>query len=1225
MTIKHLQIPALIFTLATLFTSLLPSGPTNPSPVSAGPGVMKWDTVNTPNSDAQRNDVLNPFFGGNFTGSEVRDLAVGGDGNTLLAAVTVNGPASGLGALPQQGVLFNSGNGGITWSTAAHRNLLASGMAAANHVYNVFIAPDDPKMWMVTVGGAAPGAGPTQLWVTSDGGTTWANAGVPGLAAGEAIVTADISVSYGSGHDILAATRSRTGAGRLFVAKPSNFSNWAQQAQPVATPIDYFAARFSPTYAGDSSVIVVYADDNRTCYNIGLRDINSNSIASWVFTGNGIEVKSSSAADNVSPSFVDLVRANISLPSDFSGQSSSLRRAFVSLCAFNPGTADNQTGIFRIDDNVPASLYSTSSSAIMQIYSIAYFGTYSAGKLLAGQLYGSPCIAAVPTLFTDSPCTCSGSCFGRSLKPPTGAGNQSGCGDNVTGIGAAVVAWNPNGSLAYAVTGSGVTSDNFTWWNDGLSPWISTLIPNDESAFSISRNNGETWNQLALIDTTIDWFNDVAITPDCTTAYLASVHRNIGTGCNEFDSVWRSTINPSVSAPLPAAAPIGLYWERVLCHTTSGSCAVPQSDLPLVRTVTDCNDKSSGAVVAWAAQYGPATASAGGAMAWSPDYGDFWQPITTRNLVQDFTFDSSYTMYVLSPAGMVQKLAYTGTGWSLTLPSTDTTLFSGHTIAAYSSRVLVGAGVLSNAAGLAAAYSADSGQHWFAFKDRMPAEGNVHVIFDVDYVKNSFVYAATDNASGTVYRNTAPSFTRWDGNDMMEISDGAAGPDWWNNGYSQATGDPPHRVGHYGIVMAYTGNPQPALYSAHENITTSLAAAPGAAAPSDSAVCRTLEPRNGMPKPGVYWDCLDIFSPASQTGVHFTLEPCSLKSCGCCTADTNTALWAIDNESRGPAENMLARSGRYLMDPGYNPAARQGMLWAYTDCLAKKGPALKAPLEGALVGADPVTGRSQQIDLSWEQLCLSTVYQLDIAKDSAFTLRVVVSRGALGNQVPSYTAPAGVTNIPGVINAPYQHILVSPADVTRPATWLAPGALPEAGAMYYWRIRSYQSATGQIAVSPFSEVRSFAVKPGFIVNTPYYGVQLLAPDNGCQGCKVKPASFSWSPWKEATLYEFILAQDPEFTSVITKAQTPVTAYEYDGTLDYSTNYFWRVRATEINGQKIPSDWSATFSFSTEPAPPPGALPSGEPVTPIWVWAVIGVGAVLIIIMLVLIIRTRRNL
>ena len=33
-----------------------------------------------------------------------------------------------------------------------------------------------------------------------------------------------------------------------------------------------------------------------------------------------------------------------------------------------------------------------------------------------------------------------------------------------------------------------------------------------------------------------------------------------------------------------------------------------------------------------------------------------------------------------------------------------------------------------------------------------------------------------------------------------------------------------------------------------------------------------------------------------------------------------------------------------------------------------------------------------------------------------------------------------------------------------------------------------------------------------------------------------------------------------------------------GTLNYSTNYFWRVKALEVNGQNIPSDWPATFSM-----------------------------------------------
>ncbi len=61
---------------------------------------------------------------------------------------------------------------------------------------------------------------------------------------------------------------------------------------------------------------------------------------------------------------------------------------------------------------------------------------------------------------------------------------------------------------------------------------------------------------------------------------------------------------------------------------------------------------------------------------------------------------------------------------------------------------------------------------------------------------------------------------------------------------------------------------------------------------------------------------------------------------------------------------------------GYTPNLNYGMLWAYTDCLAKKGPILKSPADKFLVGADPVTGRNQQVDLAWEQLCLATGYEL---------------------------------------------------------------------------------------------------------------------------------------------------------------------------------------------------------------------------------------------------------
>ncbi|MBN1375452.1 MAG: hypothetical protein JXA01_04790 [Dehalococcoidia bacterium] len=1218
MSVKYLRDLFLVFSLAALFVFILPGSPSVPSRADAQAGIMRWETINTPNADPGKRDVLNPYISANFTGSEIRDLAIGRNGTTLIAAVTVdNRVINALNPAGPLGVIFSSLNGGISWSDSPQRHLIGStGWPAANQVYNVVIAPDDPKLWALTAGTVANG--PNELWVTQDGGASWQDTMAPALAAGEAIGAIDISIDYGSGRDLLIATRSGSGNGRIFITKMSGFGSWVQQADPEPA-VDYFDARFSPTYQGDSSVIFIYADDNQTSYNIGLRDISNNQILQWIYPGSGVEI---STADNISPSFYSLAGADLSLPSDYSGMSAALRRAFVSIFSFTPGITDNATGIFRIDDSSVAALLRTPTLS-SQVYSIDFFGTYSQGKLVAGTVHGSPCFAMVPTVYMDTPCTCAGSCAYVSLKPPTGAANQADCGsaagicnDNLTGIGAAIVNWNPDGSLAYAATGSAVIGDNLTWWNSPVlpAPWITTLIPNDESALSISRNNGDTWNQLSLIDTTIDWFNDIAVSADCTTMYLASVHRNVGFGCNEFDSVWRYTMSPAVASPLPALMPAGSYWERVFIYTTSPCCSENQTDMPILRTVPSCTDSGDGGVVAWAAQYTPV-------QAWSPDYGDYWVPIISSLFIQDFTFESSRVIYNLGLSGRVQKLVYTGTAWTNTIPATLTGMI-GHTIAARNGKVLVGA-ALADRQGVAVGYSSDSGKNWYLFRDRMPVGGNVHVTFDVDFENNSFIYAAVgDNTTdGTVYRNTAPSFTRWVDNDMMDRNNGADGPDWFNDGIE--AGDPPHRCAYYGIVMAWTGNPQPALYAAHDNMTSSIAAAPGAL-PSNSGVCRTLLPRSGLPKPGIYWDCLDIYMPPSQDDIHFTLEPSSLKACGCCSANTNTSLFAIDDES-GLAIDIdaiiaapdlatiaaaISLTGRYMQDPGYNPELGRGMLWAYTDCLAKKGPSLKKPADQALVGADPVSGRNQQVDLSWEQLCLSNAYQLQVAKDENFTMRIN----------PQISNASRISAVTGSIL-----LVMDPVNVTSPAAWLAPASLPEAGAYYYWRVRSYQSATGQIAISPWSETRSFTVKPGFIVNSPYLGVQLLAPDNGCIGCQVKPVSFSWSPWKEATRYTFQLAADSKFKNIIKQGNTATTGYEYDGTLDYDTNYFWRVKAIEINGQPVPSDWSATFSLRTESAPAQEQTQQEELLTPWWVWLVIGTGVVLVIVTLALILRTRNQL
>ena len=191
-----------------------------------------------------------------------------------------------------------------------------------------------------------------------------------------------------------------------------------------------------------------------------------------------------------------------------------------------------------------------------------------------------------------------------------------------------------------------------------------------------------------------------------------------------------------------------------LCRTTSGNCGVLQTELPILRVVESCSDMKDGEVVGWAAQNASVTdtiingvhtvdANAGGVMAWSPDYGDYWASITPRYPVQDFVFESSTTIYVLNAQGVVQRLPYTGTSWSTNLPSSDTQLLFGHSIAAVpQGSVLVGGAVN---APYPSAYSLDKAVTFNIPADPIPGHGNEHVIFDVDFANNRFIYMADDS------------------------------------------------------------------------------------------------------------------------------------------------------------------------------------------------------------------------------------------------------------------------------------------------------------------------------------------------------------------------------------------------------------------------------------------------------------------------------------------------
>ncbi len=1263
MKTKYPSMFGLLAALLLVVSFVLPTNVMAPQPVEADPGIMKWDAVIAPGGLPLKNDVKGM--------SDTLDMAVGGDGATILLIVRgfaalgelalVNNPMT-----PNDyNQLYYSSNGGISFTGSKSLNLLrdkVGGIAAflGERSYQVAIAPDDPKFWAITCDApAAPGAGPTDVWVTSDGGNSWDDANVPALIAGETIRTIDISVDYGGKRDIAIGTslglnvQPVVNVGRLFVVKSTGFASWTAQNTPFVAGwnYDFHAIKFSPTYMSDAALVAVFADNVSTWYNIWLRDIDTNqtnAVTGFAFTTAppGIEVRDPLRTAGDSPGLLTLNKADLELPSDFSGQAASLRRAYISLDTWNVGATKatiDRDGIFRMDNDVQYVLMDTSQIPAKSIYSIAYFGTYASGKLLAGEHMGVPCTATVPTWFTDSPTTCPIPCWYPALKPTTGAAGAlqatALCLNTQTGFGGALVGWRADGVIAYAATGSlpiQVTAGLLgastppTWYrNWGLwvvnpfgwpfvfpeaAPAATTAIlaydnRNDESAFAISRNNGETWNQIDFVDTTLSTFTDVAPTADCKTVYLAS--NNAGLTCQGFDSVWRSSSNSEVVAPLPGL-PIGVFWERVLARPAARVCTDTHT-MGILRLVPYCADPS-GQIVAWGV-YDTASTFANGVAMWSPDYGDYWASVNPRLPIQDFCFESATVMYFLSPGALVQKMPYTGTAWGTTLANVDTILTGAHTIAAYpEGKVLVGASAAAQNVLYATSYSSNFNTATptfavMALSGRTRSLGNVHTAFDPKFKDNNTIFIADDGATGSVYRNNVAAQIRWDDGNMMAATNGAIG--------CPATGTVaaiPHAVGQSGLVLSYTGE---ALYSAH------AICAPD----TNSGVDRTIAsnakgdfgPLSGMPKPGIAWDCLNIFVGAIfPNGIVFTLQPSSLKICGCCDINSNSTLYSIDN--RGYGATPLPATFRdplvlVVSDPGRPGGA--GMLWAFTDCLAKKGPAL-ITADKTLIGCDPVSGRAQEVNLCWEQLCVADHYDIEIAKSAAFTIKII--DWVAENACTPLLAPADVTQPCAFFPAGGAAMAAATGTTTGGiASAIAAWGNLECGHTYYWRVKVRMSATTQIARSPWSEVRSFTIKAGLPVSTPYYGVQLLSPNNGGLGIPVKPVSFSWSPFKETTKYKFVLAKDAAMTQVVKEADVTTTAFEYDGALEYSSNYFWRVQSVE----PAPSDWSATFSFLTEAAPAAAPGPTPAPPTPVWVWVVIALGAILVIVTLVLIFKTRR--
>ena len=557
-----------------------------------------------------------------------------------------------------------------------------------------------------------------------------------------------------------------------------------------------------------------------------------------------------------------------------------------------------------------------------------------------------------------------------------------------------------------------------------------------------------------------------------------------------------------------------------------------------------------------------------------------WDDRTAPTLsdIVDFAVLNESTVYAVSSEGEVAKSEHNASRW-LSAEDADLDLGTheyGHTIAILGDYVLVGgtAGQVS--------YSDDAGETFTALDD-VDVGDYVHVAFDSYFADNGVVYAASGNEEGGgIYICEDLEVGEWDDVEAR----GAYDPD--EDDVVDAY------YNYYGIVLGYgpsnggTADSNPmtdadtggVLYAVYNIVD-----GPEAGHITGSGMARLL---------GAYAQDYDFDYLVEGTDDvdddGFINEPSALKLCGCLTEDSNSLLWVIDAQ-------------------GYDLEAGENNLFVYEDCLSKAGVTVTEVADGSMVDADGCNCWNAEFVLKWDEICDSDTYALQMALDEDFDY--IVTLDGFTKWDSDEEAVCGIGN----------EYLFTPTNTL------------ECARTYYWKVRVIE-ADDEAIQSWWSPVWSFTVEAG-----PGAAIQLTYPDAGASNVPIAGVVFTWTTVAGATSYDFILKDADGVLVGSATIDAPSTSCGPVG-LDYDTTYLWTVTALKDSSTLSPSSEStfSTVAAAVVTCPQCGlTFPSQEalqahiaeahapvvPTTPAWVWVVIGLGAVLVIAVIVLIFRTRR--
>jgi len=642
--------------------------------VSASPDKLKWSIVDTPSEEG--NVVVSP--------SEINTIVVGSDDETFYAIDIPNG------------TVYKSTDSGVTWEDDLTDALTEEG--ATLPAWDIAVVPDDRELVAVVTNNR------TAVYASEDGGKEWVNTNLPDLGV---LLISDIAISpeYGDDRDIAIGTRNPDGStnGDIWVIRRLGFPGWEAQGLDM----DVTSLRFSPNYDRDKTILAIASDDDRSYVCTGIRNTDENSTDWEVTEPSKVEI---SEVSGDSPGENEIIVSDLVLPRDYLGDYAERRVVYA---AYSSSTAADD--VYRIEDTRVFRL-DVDYGRKVSLASIAYHGTCSSGKLLAGEVLGEEDTATALIHLCANPEERFPD-WEEPTEPPTGGA--------VSGRANAQVAWSSGGKVAYCGTSSNNVTSASKWKDMDISsghPWHGTTL--DESALSESEDGGDTWNQLSLIDTEMGKLCDFALSADTETLYLASV----GSG---FDSLWRSESE--------TVETLGEIWQRVWCFDS-------ETDNIILRPTPEDSPKEAILFAVRESDYAR----------YSLDKGETWKSVWDCPYITDLAVVSNQVLYVLDD-NLVNKRTWNKEEgiweWDRDI---DTGLLSGYTIT-ISGEDFVFVGEDEDDEGKIA-YSSDGGVS-FELTEEVPEPGEMLVIPDEEFDDNRFIYVAS--SEGKIYRWTIEGSISW--------------------------------------------------------------------------------------------------------------------------------------------------------------------------------------------------------------------------------------------------------------------------------------------------------------------------------------------------------------------------------------------------------------------------------------------------------------------------------